>query len=83
MQRRRTHLQGDVSSPHTWAAFFDIPLRALERGRDPADTPLALGPDNTLYPVGNVGYADDLSSLTSTCRGLQRTADIMSTFALL
>ena len=81
--RDRGTPQGDVSSPHTWAAFFDIPLRALERGRDPADTPLALGPDNTLYPVGNVGYADDLSSLTSSCRGLQRTADIMSTFALL
>ncbi|OXE37562.1 MAG: hypothetical protein CGW95_00900, partial [Phenylobacterium zucineum] len=75
--------QGDVSSPHNWAAIFDIAARALERGRNPEDAAIAPGVDNKLYFVGDPGYADDLVSLTATLTGLQRTADIMSAFAIL
>ncbi|OXE35816.1 MAG: hypothetical protein CGW95_11575, partial [Phenylobacterium zucineum] len=75
--------QGDVSSPHNWAAIFDIAARALEKGRDPTHTAMAPGALNTMYQVGDPGYADDLASLTATLEGLQRTADIMSAFAIL
>jgi len=81
--RTRGTPQGDVSSPHTWAAFFDIAARALELGRNPEVNAFALGAYHNLYPVGDPGYADDLVSLTANRRGLQRSADIMCAFALI
>ena len=80
--RERGTPQGDVSSPHAWTAFFDIALRALDR-TDPSihfHMPTAhLSP----VAVSDIGYADDLVSLSSSLAGLQYKADLMSAFALL
>ena len=65
--RERGTPQGDVSSPHAWASFFDIALRALDM----------------TATVSDIGYADDLVSFSSSLAGLQHKADIMSAFALL
>ena len=80
--RDRGTPQGDVSSPHAWTAFFDIALRAL------AATDLATHfrmpssvSDSAL--VSDLGYADDLLSLSCSLDGLQHKADLMSAFALL
>ena len=80
--RERGTPQGDVSSPHAWTAFFDIALRALA-DTDPAThfrMPTSTS-DSAL--VSDLGYADDLVSLSSSLDGLQHKADLMSAFALL
>ena len=80
--RERGTPQGDVSSPHAWTAFFDIALRAL----DTTDPAIHFHMPSHLHKsvaVSDVGYADDLVSLSSSLTGLQYKADIMSAFALL
>ena len=80
--RERGTPQGDVSSPHAWTAFFDIALRALAM-TDPAlhfQMPTAR---DTTATVSDLGYADNLVSLSSSLAGLQHKADLMSAFALL
>ena len=80
--RERGTPQGDVSSPHAWTAFFDIALRALA-STDPSlhfRMPTSRS-DSAL--VSDIGYADDLVSLSSSLAGLQYKADLMSAFALL
>ena len=80
--RERGTPQGDVSSPHAWTAFFDIALRALAM----TDPSLHFQMPSTradTVPVSDLGYADDLVSLSSSLAGLQHKADLMSAFALL
>ena len=71
---------GDASC--TWTAFFDIALRALA-ATDPANH--FRMPSSVSYSalVSDLGYADDLVSLSCTPDGLQHKADLMSAFALL
>ena len=80
--RERGTPQGDVSSPHAWTAFFDIALLASAT-TDPSfhfRMPTSRS-DSAL--VSDIGYADDLVSLSSSLAGLQHKADLMSAFALL
>ena len=81
MRERGTH-QRDVSSPHAWAAFFDIALRALDM-TDPASHFRMPTSRTTSATVSDIGYADDPVSLSSSLAGLQHKAGIMSAFALL
>ena len=80
--RERGTPQGDVTSPHAWTAFFDIALRALDM-TDPASHFHMPSHPHKLVAVSDVGYPDDLVSLSSSLDGLQHKADIISAFALL
>ena len=80
--RERGTPQGDVSSPHAWTAFFDIALRALSLTDPSSHFQMATARDATTT-VSDLGYADDLVSLSSSLAGLQLKADLMSAFALL
>ena len=80
--RERGTPQGDVSSPHAWTSFFDIALRALDL-TDPAIHFHMPTHHPTPVAVSDIGYADDLVSLSSSLAGLQYKADLMSAFALL
>ena len=80
--RERGTPQGDVSSPHAWTAFFDIALRALAMTDPTLHFRMPTGRATTAT-VSDLGYADDLVSLSSSLEGLQYKADVMSAFALL
>ena len=80
--RERGTPQGDVSSPHAWTAFFDIALRALTMTDPSSHFQMATARDAATI-VSDLGYADDLVSLSSSLAGLQLKADLMSAFALL
>ena len=80
--RERGTPQGDVSSPHAWTAFFDIALRALDMTDHDRHFRMPTS-RTTSTTVSDIGYADDLVSLSSSLAGLQHKADIMSAFALL
>ena len=80
--RERGTPQGDVSSPHAWTAFFDIALCALAT-TDPSLHFRMLTSRSESALVSDIGYADDLVSLSSSLAGLQHKADLMSAFALL
>ena len=68
--------QGDISSPHTWVAVFDILLRALEEVKS---EPFLLDcTGGGMHPAPEVGYADDLISLMGSLLGLQDKADMVS-----
>ena len=68
--------QGDISSPHTCVAVFDILLRALEEVKS---EPFLLDcTGGGMYPTPEVGYADDLISLMGSLLGLQDKADMVS-----
>ena len=74
--------QGDVCSPITWLAVFDILLTALSR--DPSPTPFQLyDPSGSSYAAPEVSFADDLVSIAAALLGLQRKADIVSGFTIL
>ena len=74
--RERGTPQGDVSSPHAWTAFFEIALRALTMTDPSSHFQMATARDAATI-VSDLGYADDLVSLSSSL------ADLMSAFALL
>ena len=80
--RERGTPQGDVSSPHAWTAFFDIALRAFAMTNPSLHFQMPSARATTAT-VSDLGYADDLVSLSSSLAGLQHKADIMSAFALL
>ena len=80
--RERGTPQGDVSSPHAWTAFFEIAQRALDM-TDPSHH-FSMPTSRTAHAlVSDIGYANDLVSLSSSLAGLQHKADLMSAFALL
>ena len=80
--RERGTPQGDVSSPHAWTAFFDIALRALAATAPDSHFCMPVTPSDSAM-VSDLGYADDLVSLSCSLDGLQHKADLMSAFALL
>jgi len=74
--------QGDVCSPITWLAVFDILLTALSR--DPSPTLFQLyDPSGSQYAAPEVSFADDLNSIAAALLGLQRRVDIVSGFTIL
>ena len=63
--RERGTTQGDVSSPHAWTAFFDIALQALAM-TDPSLHFQMSNVRDASATVSDLGYADDLVSLSSS-----------------
>ena len=78
--------QGDIHSPFTWLAVFDVLLTVLDRQHPSPDYFHLHQPDGsylyTYYPARPICYADDLQSFAFTILGLQRTADLVSVFAM-
>ena len=74
--------QGDIHSPFTWLAVFDVLLTMLAADTDSSDHIYLPKSDGTLYRARDVCYADDLQSQARTLRGLQRMADLVSVYAL-
>jgi len=73
--------QGDVSSPLTWTAVFDILLTALDLDRPESDPFPLHGPTGAL-DAPDIAYADDLLSFSGSLPGLQRKADLVSAFTV-
>ena len=74
--------QGDVSSPATWVAVFDIVLCALAEVESEEHSFL-LSSSHGHYYAPDIAYADDLLSVARTLDGLQAKADMMSLCAIL
>ena len=72
--------QGDVPSSILWVAAYDVPLVALAAVK--SDFKIQDLNCNAI-PANDVGYADDLVSLTATLACLQDKADVMSCWSLL
>ena len=72
--------QGDVSSPLTWVAVFDILLSALEDD-DPHGGFRLRRPIETQYAAPDVCFADDLQSFAATLAQLQRKAELVAGYA--
>jgi len=70
--------QGDVSSPCTWVAVFDIVLCAMARVQSTDHSFLLTSPSAPLLPAPDIAYADDLLSVARTLHGLQLKADMIS-----
>ena len=68
--------QGDVHSPYVWRLFIDILLRALEHIRPLMDQFHTIN-------TSDLGYADDIVSLTSSLKDLQSKADLVSAFSII
>ena len=74
--------QGDVSSPLTWLAIYDI-LLAMLHSDDPHGGFRLWDPHKRKhYAAPDVGYADDLQSFAATLAQLQRKADVVSCFSI-
>eukprot|EP01042_Synura_sphagnicola_P036588 gene36588-biopygen10818 len=74
--------QGDIHSPFTWLAVYDVLLTMLEQTPSSEHQFLLRHPDGSLYVARDICFADDLQSFGSTLEGLQRTADLVSTYAM-
>jgi hypothetical protein len=75
--------QGDVPSPSSWNAIFDILLTALNRDEINQGTVRMLrAADQTHYASQESAYVDDLNSCTLSTEEIQRKADIVSAFCL-
>jgi len=74
--------QGDIYSPFTWLAVFDVLRTMLEHTPSTEHHFLLRRPDGSLYVARDICYADDLQSFGSTLEGLQRAADLVSTYAM-
>ena len=72
--------QGDVSSPLTWVAVFDILLSVLEDD-DPRGGFRLRRPNGTQYAAPDVCFADDLQSFAATLKQLQRKAELVAGYA--
>ena len=70
--------QGEIHSPFTWLAVFDVLLCMLERTPSTAHHFRLRRPDGSQYDARDICYADDLQSFEATLEGLQRTADLLS-----
>ena len=76
--------QGDVSSPASWNAVFDILLTALQRDEiSQSSTRQLQAADQTMYSSTETAYVDDLVSCCLTPDQIQRKADIVSAFCLI
>ena len=74
--------QGDIHSPFTWLAVFDVLLTTLEHTPTSEHHFLLRKPDGSTYTARDICFADDLQSFGATLEGLQRTADLVSTYAM-
>eukprot|EP01042_Synura_sphagnicola_P036407 gene36407-biopygen4424 len=74
--------QGDIHSPFTWLAVFDVLLTMLENTPTSDHHFLLRRPDGSHYAARDICFADDLQSFGSTLEGHQRTADLVSTYAM-
>jgi len=74
--------QGDIHSPFTWLAVFDILLAMLENIPTSNHHLLLRRPDGAYYAARDICFADDLQSYGSILEGLQRTAKLVSTYAI-
>eukprot|EP01042_Synura_sphagnicola_P000794 gene794-biopygen843 len=74
--------QGDIHSPFAWLAVFDVLLTVLDRQQHSLDHFHLYRPDGCPYLARPICYAADLQSFASTLLGLQRTADLVSVFAM-
>jgi len=74
--------QGDIHSPFTWLAVFDVLLTMLENTPTSEHHFLLRKPDGSTYTARDICFADDLQSFGATLEGLQRTADLVSTYAM-
>eukprot|EP01042_Synura_sphagnicola_P036305 gene36305-biopygen1539 len=74
--------QGDIHSPFTCLAVFDILLTMLENTPTSDHHFLLRRPDGSHYAAQDICFADDLQSFGSTLEGLQRMADLVSTYAM-
>ena len=72
--------QGEVSSPLTWVAVFDILLSALEDD-DPHGGFQLRRPNGTQYAVPDVCFAHDLQSFAATLAHLQRKTELVAGYA--
>ena len=72
--------QGDVSSPLTWVAVFDILLSVLEDDDKHGGFRLRK-PTGEEYAAPDVCFADDLQSFAATLSQLQRKAELVSGYA--
>ena len=70
--------QGDIHSLFTRQAVFDV----LDRQHPSPDHFHLERPDGSFYPYRPICYADNLQSFASALLGLQRTADLVSVFAM-
>jgi hypothetical protein len=77
--------QGDVQSPLSWVAVFDILLTALRKvgERRPEGRFYTQARDMSMDWVGESSFADDLFSYAGTREHLQDKADIVSAFAVI
>ena len=76
--------QGDVPSPSSWNAIFDILLTALNRDEVNQDSVRMIrAADQSHYATSETGYVDDLISTALDAAGIQRKADIVSAFCLI
>eukprot|EP01042_Synura_sphagnicola_P000928 gene928-biopygen996 len=74
--------QGDIHSPFTWLAVFDVLLTIVEQTPSSEHHVLLRHPDKSLYVARDICFADDLQSFGSTLEGLQRTAELVSTYTI-
>ena len=81
-ERGTCHSQGDIHSPFTWLAVLDMLLTMLENTPTPDHHFHLRRPDGSYYKARDIRFADDLQTFSSTLEGLQRTADLGSTYAM-
>jgi len=74
--------QGDIHSPFTWLAVFDVLLTVLDHQPLSPHQFMLRRPDASLYPARPICYADDLQSFASSLLGLQDTAILVSVCAM-
>jgi len=72
--------QGNVSSPLTWVAVFDILLCALE-DEDTRGGFRLRRQNGTQYAAPDVGFVDDIQSFAATLAQLQRKAELVAGYA--
>ena len=74
--------QGDIHSPFTWLAVFNVLLTMLEHTPTSDHHFLLRKPDGSTYTARDICFADDLQSFGATLEGLQRTANLDSIYAM-
>eukprot|EP01042_Synura_sphagnicola_P001035 gene1035-biopygen1112 len=71
--------QGDIHSPFTWLAVFDVLLTMLEHTPPSEHHFILRKPDGSTYMARDICF---LQSFGAMLEGLQRTADLVSTYAI-
>jgi len=69
--------QGDIHSPFTWLAVFDILLKVLDNQPTSSHTFMLRHPDNFAYPTRPICYADELQPFAASLPDLQDMANLV------